>query len=78
MKASLDVTGNQIRLARHALRWSQGDLAEVSGVSRVTISGVESGAVTDPKRATLVAIVRALERAGAEITDDGVRVRERA
>jgi transcriptional regulator with XRE-family HTH domain len=35
MRASLDVTGDQIRLARLALRWRQEDLAEASGVSRV-------------------------------------------
>jgi hypothetical protein len=47
-------------------------------VNRVTISGIESGAVHDPKRSTLAMIVHALEREGVEITEDGVRIREPA
>ena len=39
--------------AELALRWTQDDLAEVSGVSRVTIANLEICATKDSRRATL-------------------------
>lgn len=35
--------GSQVAARRHAMRWSQGQLAERVGVSRVSISMWESG-----------------------------------
>ena len=35
--------GTQIRLARHAKRWTAADLAERAGVSRVTVLNAEAG-----------------------------------
>jgi transcriptional regulator with XRE-family HTH domain len=66
----------QLRMARAALRWSQAELAEQSGVFINTIKAYESGA-SDPKKSTELALKRALRKFGVEfIDDDGVRLRE--
>ncbi len=66
----------QLRMARAALRWSQAELAERSGVFINTIKAYESGA-SDPKRSTQLSLKRALSKVGIEFIDDnGVRLRE--
>ena len=66
----------QLRMARAALRWSQAELAERSGVFINTIKAYESG-TSDPKKSTELALMRPLKKAGVEfIEDNGVRLRE--
>jgi DNA-binding XRE family transcriptional regulator len=73
------VRPEQCRAARGLLAWSQQQLATEAGVGLVTIHQMESGS-TQPRRATLAAIRRALEKAGVEFIDEngggpGVRLR---
>jgi predicted transcriptional regulator len=72
----------QIKAARALLAWSQGDLAEASGVSEPTIARLESaegelGGRTD----TVQKILAALEKAGCIFLEEngdgpGVRLRK--
>jgi transcriptional regulator with XRE-family HTH domain len=76
------VTPAQCRAARGLLDWSQQDLASQAGVGIVTIRQIEAG-VTEPRRATLVVVRQAFERAGIEFIDEngggpGVRLRKGA
>jgi DNA-binding XRE family transcriptional regulator len=73
IKASLSIGGEEIRLGRLALHWTQGDLAERSGVNRVTIGTIEAGDIDKVRIATIRALVRALEAGGVEFTPGGVR-----
>jgi transcriptional regulator with XRE-family HTH domain len=75
------ITSAQCRAARGLLDWTQQDLADRAGVGIVTVRQVESG-LSEPRRATLEVIRRALERAGVEFIDEngggpGVRLRAR-
>jgi transcriptional regulator with XRE-family HTH domain len=75
------VTPAQCRAARGLLDWSQQDLASQAGVGIVTIRQVEADA-TEPRRATLVVVRQAFERAGIEFIAEngggpGVRLRKR-
>jgi transcriptional regulator with XRE-family HTH domain len=75
------VTPAQCRAARGLLDWSQQDLAVDAGIGIVTVRQVEAG-VTEPRRATLVVLRQAFERAGVEFIDEngggsGVRLRKR-
>jgi DNA-binding XRE family transcriptional regulator len=74
---TIDVTPDQLRAARHMLRWSQQDLAWRSGISRVSLSAIETGK-SQPRIDTMRDLVRALEAAGIELTDDGVRMIRRS
>lgn len=51
---------NRLREFREKLNWSQTKLAEVSGVSRVTINQIESGKVQTAKTDTLTKLADAL------------------
>jgi len=53
-----------LKTARYALRWSQQDLANASGVSKVTIARMEAGMMS-PRLTTLSALQLAMERCGA-------------
>jgi DNA-binding XRE family transcriptional regulator len=67
----------QCRAARALLNWTQKELGEKARVSDMTIRQFELG-TTNPMRATLDALQRALEKAGVEfIEDDGVRMKRR-
>ncbi|WFU44194.1 helix-turn-helix transcriptional regulator [Bradyrhizobium sp. CB82] len=77
------VSVRQLKAARVLLAWSQGDLAQASGISEPTIARLES---TDgPVRGrpdTAAALVGALEKAGVEFIPEngggaGVRMRKR-
>lgn len=64
----------QCRMARAALNWSTKELAEKARVGMATVARFERGdASTIP--ATLAAIQRALEAAGVEFIDRGVRLK---
>jgi transcriptional regulator with XRE-family HTH domain len=74
------VTAAQCRAARGLLGWNQQALARQAGVGIVTVHQLETG-VTQPRRATLEVIQRALESAGVEFIDEngggpGVRLRK--
>jgi len=69
-------TGAQVRAARGLLGWTQGQLAEAADVAVATVKGMEAGR-SQPRRATVQAIQRALEAAGVEFTNGdqpGVRM----
>jgi transcriptional regulator with XRE-family HTH domain len=75
------VTPAQCRAARGLLDWSQQDLASQAGLGIVTVRQIEAG-TTEPRRATLVVVRQAFERAGVEFIDEngggpGVRLRNR-
>ncbi|MGO9238383.1 MAG: helix-turn-helix domain-containing protein [Methylocella sp.] len=78
MKAST----RQIKAARALLAWSQGDLAEASGVSEPTIARLESVEGEIGGRAdTVQKILAALEKAGCIFLEEngdgpGVRLRK--
>jgi transcriptional regulator with XRE-family HTH domain len=76
---SLALTSELIRAARALLRWSQGDLAEASGVSIPTIKRLENvPGLLAAHRSTVTALRRALESAGIEFINGiapGVRLK---
>ena len=68
------ITADQIRAARALLRLDQAELARRAGVSRATLRRVERS--TEQAHASsraALSIQQALESAGAEFIDDGVR-----
>jgi transcriptional regulator with XRE-family HTH domain len=72
----MDVTPDQLRAARALLRLQQSDLAQRARVSVVTIRRLEAlggQAVASPQ--TLNIVRAALEKAGAEFIQGGVRRR---
>lgn len=69
------ITPLQCTMARAALKWSQPDLAEKSGVGLGTIVGFEKER-TKPIKANLAQIQRSLESAGIEFIDNGVRLKK--
>jgi transcriptional regulator with XRE-family HTH domain len=64
------VTPAQCRAARALLDWTQGDLAVAAQVGVVTLRQFERG-VSQPRRAILSALRRALEEAGVRFIDRG-------
>jgi transcriptional regulator with XRE-family HTH domain len=71
----IDVKPDQLRAARHMAGWTQDELADLSGISRITIANLEAGRVRDPKSSTIRLLARALQKAGVEITETGVERR---
>ncbi len=72
------ITADQIRAARALLRLNQSDLAHRADVSLATLRRVERGAEkagASPRAAQ--SIQQALETAGAEFIDNGVRCKRR-
>jgi transcriptional regulator with XRE-family HTH domain len=74
------ITPAQCRAARGLLDWTQQKLADRAGVGIVTVRQVEAG-LSEPRRATLEVIRRALEAAGVAFIDEngggpGVRLRK--
>ena len=59
------MTPSQSRAARGLVRWTQDDLARTAGVSVVTIRNFENDK-SDPQRATIDVMRRALEAAGVQ------------
>jgi transcriptional regulator with XRE-family HTH domain len=79
------VTIRQVKAARSLLGWSQGDLAEASGVSEPTIARLESAEAGDlgGRAETGAKICAALERGGIEFIHEngggaGVRLKKKA
>lgn len=50
-----------VKKFREAKGWTQGELSERSGVGRITISRMESGALEETSAGTLVKLASALE-----------------
>jgi transcriptional regulator with XRE-family HTH domain len=72
------VTAGQIRAARALLCLDQSDLAQRAGVSLTTVRRVERGAEKARISTRAVASIQtALEAAGAEFIDNGVRCQQR-
>ncbi len=77
------LTSEQIRSARHALRWTVSELAEISKVSTSTIKRMEAeDGVPNSTQANISAIGSAFEAAGIEFIgspDDapGIRIHPR-
>ena len=75
------LTSTQIRMARHALRWSVSELAAITGVSISTIKRIEaSDGEPNSTKANLATLKKALEAAGIEFIgtpEDGPGVRMR-
>jgi transcriptional regulator with XRE-family HTH domain len=74
------ISSAQCRAARGLVGWSQQELAKNAGVGTVAIHQLESG-TSQPRRATLDVVRRALEAAGVEFIDEngggaGVRLRK--
>jgi transcriptional regulator with XRE-family HTH domain len=75
----MDVTPEQIRAARALLRLEQAELAQRAHVSVVTIRRLEAPNGGERVTSTTVQGIRqALEQAGAEFIQDGVRRRPAA
>lgn len=78
------VSNLQIRAARALLGWSQGQLAEESGVSLITIKRLESAPAgpLPARHATVMSVIEALERVGIDFLPQaggyshGVRLRQ--
>jgi len=71
------ISPRQIRAARALLGWSQQDLADKAIVAVNVVNRVEGGKV-DPRLSTLMALQKALNKAGVEFTpadDKGEGVR---
>ena len=69
----------QCRAARGLLDWTQQELADRAGVGIVTVRQLEAGS-SEPRRATVDVIKRALREAGVDFIDEngggpGVRLR---
>lgn len=74
------MTPAQCRAARGLIKWSQDDLAKAAEVGIVSVRQFENEN-TEPRRATLAAMRRALEAAGVEFIAEngggpGVRLRK--
>jgi transcriptional regulator with XRE-family HTH domain len=70
------ITGRQIRAARSLLEWHAEDLAREAGLTRVTVSNIESDSV-QPQERTLASIIAVFDKHGVEFLDDeGVRIRK--
>lgn len=64
------MTPAQCRASRALLDWSQQQLADAASVGVVTVRQLESGS-SQPRRATLDVLRRALESAGVQFVEAG-------
>ncbi|MFG1464827.1 helix-turn-helix transcriptional regulator [Xanthobacter sp. DSM 24535] len=67
----------QIKAARALLGWSKGDLERACGVASLTIKGIENGTIIDQPD-TAARVRAALDSAGIEFIESGVRLRPTA
>lgn len=67
------ITGLQLRMARAALKWGVRDVAREAKVSPATVTRIEGDHPANAS--TLAAIRAALETAGAEFIEGGVKMR---
>lgn len=71
----MSITTAQIRGARGILNWSQGDLADRTGISPTSIGNIEKG-LSQARESTLTAIQKSFEDSGIEfLGKDGVRIK---
>ena len=68
------IQGEQCRAARRLVGWSQVEHAYHAGVGPQSISGFERGEMV-PRAETMAAMIGALETAGVEFTENGVRLK---
>ena len=68
------ISTKQLKAARGLLEWSQTELGANSGISQTVITNIEKGNVRATAK-TMTALCEALERAGVEFIEDGVRMR---
>lgn len=73
--AYLGIQIHQIRAARSLLDWTQDDLAARSCLSKFSIANLEGGK-TASQKGTIDKIIKALELAGIEFIDGGVRLKK--
>jgi transcriptional regulator with XRE-family HTH domain len=74
-ECAMTITGEQVKLARKLLGWTQGDLASRAGLSETTVAVFEAGN-RRPMKWVIEAIRANLEKAGIEFTGEasgGVR-----
>jgi predicted transcriptional regulator len=71
------LTAGQVRAARALLGIRQSDLAAQSGVAEITVKLFEGGA-RDARVSTAEKIRSALERAGVEFVEGGVKLKSAA
>jgi len=70
------ITGRQIRGARGLLGWSMEDLADKTGITRITVRQIEAETV-QPQERTLASILTAFDKEGIEFQDnEGVCIRK--
>ncbi len=70
------ITGRQICAARALLRWDAEDLATKAGLSRETVSNIETEKV-QPHEKTVAKIIRTFDQHGVELLEDeGVKIRK--
>ena len=68
------IKATQIRAARALLGWRQTDLASAACMPEITVRDTESGE-KDSRRSTIAKIQSALETAGVEFIEGGVRLK---
>jgi transcriptional regulator with XRE-family HTH domain len=69
------ITGRQVRAARALLDWDSATLADKAGLTRQTVSRIESD-VVQPQEGTLARLMQAFGEGGIEFTDNsGVRLK---
>lgn len=66
----------QIRSAREALSWSQGQLAKKAGSTQPYISDLEKGRIENPSAKTIEAIENAFKTEGLYFQPDGIQWRK--
>lgn len=54
------MTGNRIKEAREAANMTQAELAEMAGITRVSLSRIETGANPNPSVQTAIRIAKTL------------------
>jgi transcriptional regulator with XRE-family HTH domain len=75
----VQMTPEQLKMARAALGWGVRDLAKKADITANTISRIENGA--DAKQSTIIALTRALEAGGVQFIEEngggaGVRLKK--
>jgi DNA-binding XRE family transcriptional regulator len=76
---TVQMTPEQLKMARAALGWGVRELGKKAGITANTISRIENG--SDAKQSTIVALTRALEAGGVQFIDEngfgaGVRLKK--
>jgi transcriptional regulator with XRE-family HTH domain len=69
------ISSDQIRAARALVNWSQGDLADRTGMATPSIGNIEIGK-HNPSLRSQQKIITAFDEAGVEFIDDGVRKKQ--